>query len=79
MTATRRLAAILAADAAGSPRLMGADESGTLQAFKEIQAKLLEPKIAQHHGLLVKAIGHREPLCRKDRKINSKAFAVAQG
>jgi class 3 adenylate cyclase len=30
MTATRRLAAILAADVAGYSLLMGADESGTL-------------------------------------------------
>ena len=34
MTATRRLAAILAADVAGYSRLIGADEGGTLQAFK---------------------------------------------
>ena len=34
MTQTRRLAAILAADVAGYSRLIGADESGTLQAFK---------------------------------------------
>jgi class 3 adenylate cyclase len=31
MTATRRLAAILAADVAGYSRLMGADEEGTLE------------------------------------------------
>jgi hypothetical protein len=34
MTATRRLAAILAADVAGYSRLIGADEGGTLQALK---------------------------------------------
>jgi adenylate cyclase len=34
MTATRRLAAILAADVAGYARLIGADEGGTLQALK---------------------------------------------
>ena len=33
MTATRRLAAILAADVAGYSRLIGADEGGTLQAL----------------------------------------------
>jgi len=32
MIATRRLAAILAADVAGYSRLIGADEGGTLQA-----------------------------------------------
>ena len=34
MTATRRLAAILAADVAGYSRLMGADEEGTLERLK---------------------------------------------
>jgi adenylate cyclase len=37
------LAAILAADVAGYSRLIGADESGTLDAFKKIQAELFEP------------------------------------
>jgi adenylate cyclase len=34
----RRLAAILAADVVGYSRLIGADEGGTLQAFKTIKA-----------------------------------------
>ena len=34
MTATRRLAAILAADVAGYSRLMGADEEGTPDRLK---------------------------------------------
>ena len=33
-TATRRLAAILAADVVGYSRLMGADEEGTHERFK---------------------------------------------
>ncbi len=53
----RRLAAILAADIAGYSRLIGVDEGGTLQAFKEIRAKLFDPKIAEHHGRLVKTTG----------------------
>src|SRR5215471_14018009 len=57
MTATRRLAAILAADVAGYSRLIGADEPGTLQAFKTIQTELINPKIAAHHGRLVKTTG----------------------
>ena len=48
MTATRRLAAILAADVAGYSRLMGADEGGTLQALKAIRAELIDPTIAAH-------------------------------
>ena len=57
MTATRRLAAILAADVVGYSRLIGADESGTLQAFKAIMAELFDPTIAAHHGRLVKTTG----------------------
>jgi class 3 adenylate cyclase len=57
MTASRRLAAILAADMAGYSRLIGADESGTLQAFKAIHAELFDPTIAAHNGRLVKTTG----------------------
>jgi class 3 adenylate cyclase len=35
MTATRRLAAILAADVAGYSRLMGADEEGMLERLRD--------------------------------------------
>jgi adenylate cyclase len=61
MTATRRLAAILAADVAGYSRLIGEDEGGTLQAFKAIKAELIDPKIAAHNGRLVKTAGERLP------------------
>jgi adenylate cyclase len=57
MSQTRRLAAILAADVAGYSRLMGADEGGTLQGFKAIRAELIDPKIVEHHGRLVKTTG----------------------
>jgi len=57
MTQTRRLAAILAADVAGYSRLIGADEGGTLQAFKTIQAELFDPTIAVHNGRIVKTTG----------------------
>ena len=57
MSQTRRLAAILAADLVGYSRLIGADEGGTLQAFKHIQAELFEPTIAAHNGRLVKTTG----------------------
>src|SRR6266436_811729 len=57
MTATRRLAAILAADVVGYSRLIGADEGGTLQAFKAIRAELIDPKIAAYNGRLVKTTG----------------------
>src|SRR5499427_6945132 len=57
MSQTRRLAAILAADVVGYSRLIGADESGTLQAFKTIRAELFEPAIAAHNGRVVKTTG----------------------
>ena len=57
MSQTRRLAAILAADVAGYSRLIGADEGGTLRRLKAIRAELIYPKIAEHHGRLVKTTG----------------------
>jgi adenylate cyclase len=50
----RRLAAILAADIAGYSRLMGADEEGTLERLKGLRRELVDPKIAEHHGRIVK-------------------------
>src|SRR5947207_3428753 len=57
MNRTRRLAAILAADVAGYPRLMGADEEGTLSRLKAHRRQLLDPKIAEHRGRIVKTAG----------------------
>src|SRR5438093_8445400 len=53
----RRLAAILAADVAGYSRLMGADEEDTLERLKALRRELLDPKIAEHHGRVVKTTG----------------------
>jgi adenylate cyclase len=53
----RRLAAILAADVAGYSRLMGADEVGTLAALKAHRKALIDPKIEEHHGRIVKTTG----------------------
>jgi adenylate cyclase len=57
MTQTRRLAAILAADVAGYSRLMGADEEGTLERLKALRRELVDPKIAELHGRIVKTTG----------------------
>ena len=57
MTAIRRLAAILAADVAGYSRLIGADEEGTLNRLRSIRAELIDPKIGEHHGRVVKTTG----------------------
>src|SRR5438128_7628207 len=56
-TATRRLAAILAADVVGYSRLMGADEEGTHERFKAHLRELLDPKIGEHRGRIVKTTG----------------------
>jgi adenylate cyclase len=57
MPATRRLAAILAADAAGYSRLMGMDEEGTLDRLKAHRRQLVDPKIREHRGRIVKTTG----------------------
>ncbi len=54
---TRRLAALLAADVVGYSRLMEADETGTLAALKQVRAELIDPKIAEHQGRIVKTAG----------------------
>jgi class 3 adenylate cyclase len=53
----RRLAAILAADVAGYSRLIGADEGGTLERLRALRRELLDPKMAEHKGRLVKTTG----------------------
>ncbi len=53
----RRLAAILAADVVGYSRLMGHDETGTLAQLKAHRKELLEPKITEHGGHIVKLMG----------------------
>jgi adenylate cyclase len=53
----RRLAAILAADVASYSRLMGVDEEGTLAALKGLRKSLIDPKIAEHRGRMVKPTG----------------------
>ncbi len=58
MPATRRLAAILAADVAGYSRLMGEDEAGTAQALREHRAAA-DPLVVQHGGRVVNTAGDR--------------------
>ena len=57
MTGTRRLAAILAADVARYSRLIGADEEGTLNRLRSIRADVIDPKITEHRGRIVKTTG----------------------
>ena len=53
----RRLAAVLAADMVGYSRLMGRDEEGTLAALKALRKTLIDPKIIEHRGRIVKTTG----------------------
>ncbi len=53
----RRLAAILAADVVGYSRLIREDEASTLAALKAYREELIEPKLAQYHGRIVKLMG----------------------
>jgi class 3 adenylate cyclase len=56
-SAERRLAAILAADVAGYSRLIGAEEEGTLAQLKAQRRALVDPKIKQRRGRIVKTTG----------------------
>jgi DNA-binding NarL/FixJ family response regulator/class 3 adenylate cyclase len=53
----RRLAAILAADVAAYSRLIGDDEEGTHTTLKRLRRSLVDPKIAEHRGRVVKNTG----------------------
>jgi TolB-like protein/tetratricopeptide (TPR) repeat protein len=53
----RKLAAILAADVVGYSRLMGVDEEGTLTQLKALRRGLVDPKIEEHRGRIVKTTG----------------------
>ncbi|MBT3535830.1 MAG: adenylate/guanylate cyclase domain-containing protein, partial [Rhodospirillaceae bacterium] len=53
----RRLAAIVAADVVGYSRLMGADEARTLAALRSHRGELIDGKIAEHGGRIVKTMG----------------------
>ena len=53
----RKLAAIVAADVAGYSRLMAADEEGTLARLKAHREVLIDRKIAEHGGRIIKTTG----------------------
>jgi len=57
MNAVRRLAAILAADVVGYSRMIGVDEEGTLVRLKSLRRRLIDPKIEEHGGRIVKTMG----------------------
>jgi adenylate cyclase len=58
MPPVRRLTAILAADVAGYSRLMGADEEGTHERLQAHLRELVNPKVGEHRGRVVKNTGN---------------------
>jgi TolB-like protein/class 3 adenylate cyclase len=54
---TRRLAAIMVVDVVGYSHFMEADETGTLARLKSHQTEIIDPRLAAHHGDLVKTMG----------------------
>ena len=53
----RKLAAIMAADVVGYSRMMGEDETGTLDRLKAVRGELFNPLVEQHGGRIVKLTG----------------------
>ena len=53
----RRLAAIVSADVVGYSRLIEADEAATLEALRALRSELIDSKIAEHGGRIVKTMG----------------------
>ena len=53
----RRLAAIMAGDIANYSRLMGIDEEGTMRQLKAHRKELIDLKIVEHRGRIVKTTG----------------------
>ena len=53
----RRLVAIMSADVVGYSRLIRADEEGTISALKALRADLVDPKLDEHNGRIVKLMG----------------------
>ena len=57
MTDTGRLVVMLAADVVGYSSLIAADEEGTLERLEAHRHEFVNPKIAEHHGRIVRATG----------------------
>ncbi len=53
----RRLAAILAADVVGFSRMMGEDETRTLDALRQLRGEVIGPAVSGNGGRIVKSLG----------------------
>jgi adenylate cyclase len=74
---TRRLAAILAADVVGFSSMMEKDEEGTLARVKALQREVIEPKVKERGGRLVKTTGDGF-LCEFGSPVEAVRCAVEQ-
>ncbi len=74
----RRISVAAAADVVGYSRLMGVDEDGTLATLKAHRAELVDPKIAEHGGRIVKGIIYDSTQITLDRRRHIQ-FNGAQG
>jgi class 3 adenylate cyclase/pimeloyl-ACP methyl ester carboxylesterase len=57
MANERHLAAIMASDVVGYSRMMGSDETGTLQALRTLRSDVLDPTYRRHRGRPFKLMG----------------------
>jgi adenylate cyclase len=71
----RRLAAILVADIVGYSRLMNEDEEGTHRAVRDTFKSLIDPKLAQYRGRIIKLTGDGA-LIEFASAVDAVAFAV---
>ena len=53
----RRIAVVLCADVVGYSRMMGSDEEGTLAALNSVRRDIVDPKIADYRGRIVRSMG----------------------
>ena len=53
----QRIAVLMAADVVGYSRLMGLDEEGTLAALKAVRRDVVDAKIAEHNGRILRTMG----------------------
>ena len=64
---TRKLAAILIADVVGFSRHMERDDGGKLARLREIRERIVDPKMADHDGRIVKTAGDGTARIRQRR------------
>ena len=57
MREQRRLSAVVCVDVVGYSRLVGVEEAGTLARLRALRAELVDPRVAEYGGRIVKTTG----------------------